>query len=461
MNQGTRNDILHSWKEISAYLGSEIRTCQRWAKESGLPVFKFGTGKGQVHAKREEIDRWIAEKSGRNTNGNTRLSVPSENSINERIKIRTGTRRYILPAFGAFGLAIVAFAVFGLKVWNFGQESDVPCDFHITGSKVIIVNEMNRPLGEYETGREDLFDEATYRNYFQTKKNFGSGQEAYLPKILIKDIRGDSRPEILIALATKNENYDGTLICLDSKAKELWRYEVGRAVTHGLRKYPRDFSIRGFGVEDLNQDGRAEIMVISNVLHFNPTQVAILSPEGRLEAEYWNAGQIADYEFCDYDGDGRTEIFLAGLNNEYHKGVLIVLDPSAIRGGSPQLSFSYQSPGLEPGSEEFYILFPYSEIDLKLAAMASINNIVRLQDGLYLYSHPTVIVFALNFKMELTFASASTVFEVKYNQLLAEGKVHAPFARERIEAALMRGILYWNGKEWVDHIARADGKPVL
>jgi hypothetical protein len=423
------------------------------AKGSGLPIFKLGREKGRVYAKREEIDRWIAEKSVRRINGKTGLSVAPE-------KIRTGSRRIILLSAGVFGLAVIAFAVFGLKAWKSGQGSDIPHDFHIMGSKVIIVNEKNRTLGEYDTGQENLCDEATYRDHFQTKKNFCQG-DVCLPKIMIKDVTGDSRPEILIAQATKNENHDGTLICLDSKANRLWSFNSGRSVTYGGREYPNDFSIRGFGVEDLNHDGRAEILVISNVLHFNPTQIAIVNPDGRLEAEYWNSGQIGDYEFYDYNHDGRMEIFLVGVNNEYKKGVLIVLDPSAIKGGSPQMLSRYRSPGLEPGSEEFYILFPQSEIDLKLAAMASIADLQLLQDGFYLYSHPAEIVFALNFKMELTFASASTAFEALYNQLLAEGKVQAPFSRNRIEAELMRGTLYWNGKEWVDRVARADGKPMF
>jgi hypothetical protein len=460
MGQETRDDILHSWKEIAAYLGCEVRTCQRWAKES---VFKLGTEKGHVHAKREDIDRWIAEKSSRENAGKNGLSIAGRISTIEPSKdpaSKPGIWRFLLLALGAIGLAAMAFVVFGLKAAKPGQGSDIPRDFHIRGSKIIIVNELNLPLGEYDTGQENLVDETEYRKHFQTKKNFCSGQDACLPKIMIKNIQGDPRPEILISLFTVNENHDGLLVCLDSKGKELWRFDSGRSVTYGQEEFLRNFSIRGFGVDDLNRDGRAEIMIISNALNRFPTQVAIVSPEGKLEAEYWNAGQLGDYEFFDYDGDGRTEIFLVGLNNEYHKGVLIVLDPSAIKGGSPQLSPHYQSPGLESGSEEFYILFPYHEIDLKLAPMAAISNMKRLRDGLSLFSYPGNIQFVMNFKMELIFASTTNGFEFKYNQLSAEGKVQGPFVKERIEAALMNGLLYWNEKQWVDHAARADGKPV-
>jgi hypothetical protein len=33
---------LNGWKEIAAYLGRSVRTVQRWEKDFGLPVRRFG-----------------------------------------------------------------------------------------------------------------------------------------------------------------------------------------------------------------------------------------------------------------------------------------------------------------------------------------------------------------------------------------------------------------------------------
>ena len=33
-------EVLQSWKEISAYLGRDIRTCCRWEENLGLPVHR-------------------------------------------------------------------------------------------------------------------------------------------------------------------------------------------------------------------------------------------------------------------------------------------------------------------------------------------------------------------------------------------------------------------------------------
>jgi TolB-like protein len=52
-------DRLDSWKEISAYLGREVRTVQGWEKLEGLPVHRHQHGRqGSVYAFKSELDAW-------------------------------------------------------------------------------------------------------------------------------------------------------------------------------------------------------------------------------------------------------------------------------------------------------------------------------------------------------------------------------------------------------------------
>lgn len=55
---------LNSWKEISSYLGREIRTCYRWATELGLPIRRIdGTSpRSRVFAFRDELDEWLGNR---------------------------------------------------------------------------------------------------------------------------------------------------------------------------------------------------------------------------------------------------------------------------------------------------------------------------------------------------------------------------------------------------------------
>src|SRR5258707_12481465 len=59
MDQGR----LDSWKEIANYLGREVRTCQRWEKQEGLPVHRHLHEKlGTVYAYRHELGAWLESR---------------------------------------------------------------------------------------------------------------------------------------------------------------------------------------------------------------------------------------------------------------------------------------------------------------------------------------------------------------------------------------------------------------
>jgi TolB-like protein/predicted DNA-binding transcriptional regulator AlpA len=58
-------EILHSWKEISEYLGRDRKTCFRWEKELGLPIHRIDEDslRSKVFAYKSEIDKWLNEKA--------------------------------------------------------------------------------------------------------------------------------------------------------------------------------------------------------------------------------------------------------------------------------------------------------------------------------------------------------------------------------------------------------------
>jgi hypothetical protein len=59
----TRSEMLHSWKEIGAYLGRSCRTVQRWEQAEGLPVHRvLHEKRSSVYALRSELDAWWAAR---------------------------------------------------------------------------------------------------------------------------------------------------------------------------------------------------------------------------------------------------------------------------------------------------------------------------------------------------------------------------------------------------------------
>ena len=58
-----KGNILESWKEIAAHLRRNVRTCQLWERDHGLPVHRLdGSPKARVFAYPAELDRWLHEK---------------------------------------------------------------------------------------------------------------------------------------------------------------------------------------------------------------------------------------------------------------------------------------------------------------------------------------------------------------------------------------------------------------
>jgi TolB-like protein len=59
MPKAVTADRLDSWKEIAAYLGRDVRTVQRWAKNEALPIHrKLHKKKSSVYAFKRELDQW-------------------------------------------------------------------------------------------------------------------------------------------------------------------------------------------------------------------------------------------------------------------------------------------------------------------------------------------------------------------------------------------------------------------
>lgn len=123
-----RTDLLDSWKEISDYLKREVRTCQRYERELGLPVHRLdGSSKARVFAHKHEIDAWRAK------------------TVDEREQKRKRSRRAILAVTAVVGTSAAV-----LILWRpWAQRKDIfvlPSD----RPSVAILNLANR------TGQKDL-----------------------------------------------------------------------------------------------------------------------------------------------------------------------------------------------------------------------------------------------------------------------------------------------------------------
>jgi eukaryotic-like serine/threonine-protein kinase len=111
-----KGNILESWKEIAAHLGRNVRTCQLWERQHGLPIHRLdGSPKARVFAYAAELDRWFNDKlregapnGGRAKNG--RPALPT------------------LPRWNIglmAGLAVLAAAAVATSAWLLDRQAKV------------------------------------------------------------------------------------------------------------------------------------------------------------------------------------------------------------------------------------------------------------------------------------------------------------------------------------------------
>jgi tetratricopeptide (TPR) repeat protein len=98
-------ELLESWKEISAYLNRNIRTCQYWEKQHALPIHRLEeSSKARVFAYKQELDRWLEEKLHKQelTKKNIFISFLQKNKV-----------------LSIFGLALLSLTIIAVIILQF------------------------------------------------------------------------------------------------------------------------------------------------------------------------------------------------------------------------------------------------------------------------------------------------------------------------------------------------------
>jgi len=438
---GLKEKPFSSWKEISAYLGCDERTCLRWEKKHGLPVHRAGSklSKSLVFAYREELDDWLRRREG----------TPSQPPV----------RRRLSPAFLArahfWVLVVLGVAVFSIlvlsKIMSNSSPAELlqPYNFKIERSEFVALDKEGVELWRFDTRTPDLFDSDSYQVHFPYRKGIGL-IDRKLPWVKIEDINADGRTEVLFMIHTHNENADTGLYCLDHRGRKLWTYTPGREMTFGTRHFSEDYTLDAVDVIPAGPQGQKRILVLARHIPNFPSYLALLAPDGKTLGEYWNAGRFSDYELIDVDDDGLPLLYVAGTNNEYGRGFLAILDINNLRGCSPQTD-EFRCADLPAGSELFYVLFPRTVVDrLEFAPRESIAFIEERKDGgVMAIPLSSRVIFEFDASIRIESVSISDSFREKYRKFQEEGRIPPGLLNEQaMTESLAKGIVYFNGARW-------------
>jgi len=435
MSEMSKDNLLRSWKDISAYLGCETRTCHRWEKKHGMPVHRAegGETKSPVFAYKDELDSWFQQTF--------------KNSHPARVKAERG-RRYPIWAAGAVVVLVLAGAVY-LIPWRVVRRQ--PADFSIEGSTLIVRDKDKRELWRKDTGMEDLLREGYYRANLQVMDH---DEGNILPALVFKDINNDGDTEVLFApKRVTDQTGEGHLYCYDRKGAELWSFRAGKELRGGGKVFSPDYRIAGFHVHDLDGDGTQETIVEAFQAPDWPCQLAVLDSRGKMIGEFWNAGYLRDVAYQDLDGDGREELIVVGVNNEYRGGCLIVFDTRKISGSSPQTG-EFVCEGFGPGTELYYVTVPRSDVSEAMGLYVADLRMLDITENRRIRATSSIgLIFEFGFDLELLQLTWGHSYIFNHQNMTEAGKITSVLD-DAYTANLRKAVRYWNGSEWVAEPAR-------
>ena len=429
MDELSKDNLLRSWKEIAAYLGVDVRTCHRWEALHGMPVHRAEAGgrKSPVFAYKDELDRWFR---GTFKNGHSNHKGGK-------------SRPWLKWALAGAVILVLAGAYLLFREKPVRRQ---PADFSIDGSTFVVLDKQKRELWRRETGAEDLQLEEFYRDNFQIKH---PDQGNILPSLVMKDINGDGDVEVLFALKReRDQTGEGTLFCYDRLGTELWTFPGGRELSCGPKLHSPDYRIAGFYVHDIDGDGKLETVVESFQAPDWPCQLALLDANGKMIGEFWNAGYLRDLVYQDIDGDGREELIVCGVNNEYKGGCLIVFDTRNIAGGSPQTG-DYVCKDIGPGTMLYYVTTPFVDVSAGRRHPVEGLRLVEITKNGWIRTMAAMgLIYEFDFGLACVQASYGNGFVVEHFELRRAGAITSVLGEE-YRKNLRDGIRYWNGAAFV------------
>jgi hypothetical protein len=412
-----------------------------------------GSEKGGVFAYREELDKWLAERSGQLEHARDGTAVLDAGRKWARLEFRRWSRKRLI----ALHLVVWAAIIAAFIILNRRAIPRVPVDFRIEGSELVVLRGGGRELFRYDTGIKNLLETNAYRRPPRSAGAPETGSRD-LPSIGFRDIDLDGRRETLFAIQTHNEVGEGLLLCLDTRGRKRWSFQAGRELKFGDQIYSADYRICGFDVNDINGDGKQEIQLYSTHKPDWPCQFVVLGPDGRLLGEFWNSGYFGDFAVADLNGDGRMEILLCGVNNEYGEGIIAVFDASDIQGASPQMGGKFRCETLRPGSEKFYLRLPRTDADIGLHPVEAANNVfINQARELSFRASLSGLFFEFDFGLDLRRVRNSHQFIQLHKAAVEAGRVTSVLNEEYLKA-LGAKVLYWDGaaKAWTSRKAMAN-----
>jgi len=449
-----RKGRLDSWKEISKYLDRDIRTCQRWERYFGLPVWRVNKQslRSKVFSFKSEIDLWLKNRF-------------KNQYFEEKILSR---KKWLFLSILITISAVVCILLFSFflkkkEVLRPSFYPDLnPARWALKGNYLAFYDlkdnflwsaKINNPASQ----REYYFENELSRNKGQAEKKFNTN------KVDFSDIDKDGMNEVLCFLNHENSR-ERCIVLFDNDGQKLWSKSVEFNQEYKGGKIINNYVIQQLEFKDINNDNDEEILALWVHNPRFPSIFAVYDHKGKELLKYCHTGRL-QFFIIDTNEKIQKRIFLGGTNNLLDgDAVLAVLDCRRLKSGlappyniPPDLAEKdslrvYIPENYNPAYQKYYLRFRHNELS-KIETVkwlnvfeihAGENEIIVTVDFGFGKTWPLHYIFDSDFNLRYVLPGAD--LEREYMKLLKEGIIRTPFANFIKQSE--KDVLFWNGKGW-------------
>ena len=257
---------------------------------------------------------------------------------------RTRHKSFLAGVATAAAVGLLLATVPALQWWRDRQ----PALAELSEEEIIFKNHAGKRLWSHKLG----FTMPAGRRYIN--------QAAML---LIDDLDGDSRREVLLSLNEfSHPEQCGILFGYDYLGRALWPpLKLSQPLeTLSGNRIDDQFHIGPIISARIRAGEPKMILCALGSIHDFAARLVLVDSKGSLRGSYWNSGHIPVFTTYDVNRDGRMEIIAGLYNNEDGRARLAIFDSDDMQGASPQNTPQYTLAGTAPARHLRLFRFPAS-----------------------------------------------------------------------------------------------------
>ncbi len=355
-------------------------------------------------------------------------------------KLIVRTAIYAKKNWAYLFLILLFFSAFGyMYIKDF---DDNPYSLEPSGVNVLVKNKSGKLLWS--------------KQIFQEKTNSMSYFGKQVERII--DINDDNTNEVIIIDQLVNSSTLGRINCYNNTGELLWDFDFKDSIYTNYEGFKGKFSIKMIDTDYIN--GRKILYLFAQHWLYFPSPIFRLDAltGKRLPGTYWNNGGLAAGMLLDIDNDGKKELIMAGLNQEWETAILFAMNKDSLYGRGPGI-YKYVYPGKKLYNYKKYLSIP--KIDYtsyyKLRYPAPLReglglsgNFISIDLRIAPHRQDITLTYFFDYDLKIKDVIIADEFRVPRDSLIAQGKLSLPYTdTPEYKEILKKQIRYWNGKKFV------------